>query len=64
MTLFNTRHLIDSSYLVGKLYTLQVKIKSVIKNMFLFQFVGFIQVNNLKQTLNRLVFTAHRYSIT
>ena len=32
-------------------------------NMFLFQFVGFVQVNNLKQTLNRLVFTVHRFSI-
>ena len=31
--------------------------------MFLFQFVGFVQVKNLKQTLNGLVFTAHRCSI-
>ena len=31
--------------------------------MFLFQFVGFVQVNNLKQTLNRRVFTVHRFSI-
>ena len=31
--------------------------------MFLFQFVGFIEVNNLKQTSNRLVFTVHRFSI-
>ena len=30
VTLFNTRRLIDSSYLVGKLHTVQVKIKSVI----------------------------------
>ena len=51
MTLFNTRRLIDSSYLVGGIHTVQVKIKSVIKrfnfiNMFLFQFVGFVQVNS------------------
>ena len=32
--------------------------------MFLFQFVGFVQVKNLKQTSNRLLFTAHRFSIT
>ena len=31
--------------------------------MFLFQFVGFVQVNNLKQTLNRLLLTVHRFSI-
>ena len=66
VTLFNTRRLIDSSYLV--VHTVQVKIKSVIKrfnfiNMFLFQFVGFVQVNNLKQTLNRRVVTVHRFSI-
>ena len=28
-----------------------------------FQFVGFVQVKNLKQTLNRLVFTVRRFSI-
>ena len=27
--------------------------------MFLFQFVGFVQVKNLKQTLNRLIFTVN-----
>ena len=32
-------------------------------NMFLFHFVGFVQVNNLKQTLNRRIFTVHRFSI-
>ena len=32
--------------------------------MFLFQFVGFVQVNNLKQTLNRRIFTVHRFSIS
>ena len=31
--------------------------------MFLFQFVGFVQVNSMKQTLNRRVFTVHRFSI-
>ena len=30
VTLFNTRRLIDSSYLVGGIRTVQVKIKSVI----------------------------------
>ena len=30
VTLFNTRRLIDSSYLVGGIHTVQVKIKSVI----------------------------------
>ena len=32
--------------------------------MFLFQFVGFVRVKNLKQTLNRLVFTVHKFGIT
>ena len=27
------------------------------------EFVGFVHVNNLKQTLNRLVFTVHRSSV-
>ena len=27
------------------------------------EFVGFVQVNNLKQTLNRLVFAVHRFSM-
>ena len=27
------------------------------------EFVGFVQVNNLKKTLNRLVFTVHRFSM-
>ena len=31
--------------------------------MFLFQFVGFVQVNSIKQTLNRRVFTVRRFSI-
>ena len=30
--------------------------------MFLSQFVRFVQVNNLKLTLNRHVFTVHRFS--
>ena len=32
-------------------------------NVFLFEFEGFIQVNNSKQTFNRPVFTVHRLSI-
>ena len=30
------------------------------RDSILFQFVGFVRVNNLKQTLNRRIFTVHR----
>ena len=62
VTLFNTRRLIDSSYLVGGIHTVQVKIKSVI--ILSLAFLAELLLSLLLFPCSRLPFAAgHKFFI-